>query len=73
MENLTQQQKDAKQAYLDKQQATMLAQYENANREERKAIIKQIDSFLPVTRSKEERIFWLKLRSKLERMNEKVR
>lgn len=72
MENLTQQQKDAKTEYLEKQQATMLANYEKADCEERKAIIKQVDSFLPVTRSKDERIFWLKFRYSLERLNEKV-
>ena len=72
MENLTQQQRDAKQAYLDKQQATILARCENSDSAERLAIIKQIDSFLPVTRSKDERIFWLKLRYKLERLNEKA-
>lgn len=71
MENLTQQQKDAKQAYLNKQQATILARYENADYAERLAVIKNIDSFLPVTRTKDERIFWLKLRYKIERLNEK--
>lgn len=70
MNNLTQEQLDAKQAYLNKQLATMLACYENADSTERKAIIKQVDSFLPVTRSKDEKTFWLKFRYKLERLCE---
>ncbi len=71
MNNLTQNQKDAKQAYLDNQQAQMLLTYQNADTNERKAIIRQIDSFLPVTSSKDEQNFWLKFRQKLERLNEK--
>ena len=70
MNNLTQNQKDAKQAYLGNQQAQMIARYENADQIERAAIIRQIDSFLPVTSSKDEKIFWLKFRQKLERLNE---
>lgn len=71
MNNLTQTQQDAKQAYLDNQQKQMLVIYQNANKNERTAIIKQIDLFLPVTRSKDEKIFWLKFRQKLERLNKK--
>jgi hypothetical protein len=69
MNNLTQTQQHAKQAYLNRQQEQMLAHYQNADLNERKAVIKQIDSFLPVI-SKDERIFWLKFRRKLERLNE---
>lgn len=70
MNNLTQEQQDAKQAYLNIQLSQMLGRYENADSMERKAIIKQVDSFLPITRSKDERIFWLKFRYKLERLCE---
>jgi hypothetical protein len=48
----------------------MIARYEKADKVERAAIIRQIDSFLPVTRS-DEKLFWLKFQQKLERLNEK--
>lgn len=69
MNNLTQNQRDAKQAYLDNQQAQMIARYENADKNERAAIIRQIDSFLPVIKG-DEKSFWLKFREKLERLND---
>ena len=69
MNNLTQTQQDAKQAFLDHQQAQMLVSYQNADTNERTAIIRQIDSFLEVV-SKDAKIFWLKFRQKLERLNE---
>jgi hypothetical protein len=69
MNNLTQNQRDAKQAYLDNQQAQMIARYEKANQNERAAIIRQIDGFLPTLKA-DEKSFWLKFRQKLERMNE---
>jgi len=61
--------KDAKQAYSDNQRAQMTARYEMADNAERAAIIRQIDSFLPLTRG-DEKSFWLKFRERLERMNE---
>jgi hypothetical protein len=70
MNNLTQIQLDAKQAYLTRQQKQMLSLYEKADTSERNAIIKQIDSFLSVI-SEEEKVFWLKFRRKLETINEK--
>ncbi len=70
MNNLTQTQQDAKAAYLKYQQEQMLALYENADTDERKAVIKQIDSFFSVI-SKDEKLFWLKFRRKLEILNEK--
>ncbi len=70
MNNLTQTQEDAKQAYLNYQQEQMLALYQKAQPSERKAIIKQIDSFLSVI-TKDEKIFWLEYRRKLEVLNEK--
>ena len=72
MNNLTQTQQDAKQAYLDRQQEQMLAIYQKADTNERKAIIRHIDSFFE-NGSKEEKIFWLKFRLKLETQNEKPR
>ena len=70
MNNLTQTQQDAKAAYLNKQSEQMLALYEKADTDERKAIIKQIDSFLSVV-SPDAKTFWLKFRHKLETLNEK--
>ncbi len=70
MNNLTQTQQDAKQAYLNRQSEQMLALYENADTDERKAIIKQINSFVSVV-SPDAKTFWLKLQQKLETLNEK--
>lgn len=67
--NLTQTQQEAKDAYLNNQQQKMLALYKDATITEKKAIIKNIDSFLPVT-SESEKVFWLKFRRKLEMMLE---
>ena len=69
MNNLTQTQKDAKQSYLDRQQAEMLTTYQNADQNERNAVINQIDSFLEIV-PPDAKIFWLKFRCKLERLNE---
>lgn len=71
MNNLTQTQRNTKQAFLDKQQAEMLTTYQNADQTERNAIINQIDSFLEVI-PKDAKIFWLKFRQKLERLNEQT-
>src|SRR5688572_7487579 len=67
--NLTQKQQQATQAYLNYQTEQILALYQNADKTERNAIIKQIDSFLSVI-SKDEKLFWLKFRRKLEAINE---
>ncbi len=69
MNNLTQIQQNAKEAYLNYQQEQMLGIYKQAQPSERKAIIKQIDYFLSVI-SKDEKLFWLKFRRKLEVLNE---
>jgi hypothetical protein len=69
MNNLTQTQQDAKQAYLQQQQESMLAQYEKADTSERKAIINHIDSFLS-TCNQDQKTFWLQFRRKLEKLNE---
>ena len=71
MNNLTQSQIEAKQAYLDRQAAQMPTIYQNADTNERNAIIRQIDFFPPVV-PKNAGIFWLKLRRRLERLNEKM-
>lgn len=70
MNNLTQTQQDAKQAYLNKQAEQMLVTYQQANESERIAVIKQIDSFLEIVPEEAKR-FWLKFRYKLERLNER--
>lgn len=69
MNNLTQPKWEAKDAYLNHQQEKMLALYKDASITEKKAIIKNIDSFLPVT-SESEKVFWLKFRRKLENLIE---
>ncbi len=71
MNNLTQTQQDAKQVFLERQQAEMLNTYQNADQTERNAVIKQIDSFLEVV-PKDAKIFWLKFRYKLERISEQT-
>lgn len=71
MTTLTQTQKEAKTDYLNRQQNKMLAIYGKADQTERNAIIKQIDSFLEVL-NKEQKLFWLRFRRKLERLNEKA-
>ena len=71
MNNLTQTQIEAKQAYLDRQANQMLAIYQNADTDERNAIIRQIDSFLSVV-PKDAKTFWLKFRQRLERLNEQL-
>jgi hypothetical protein len=67
--NLSQIQMNAKQAYLNYQSEQMLALYKQADKTERNAIIKQIDSFLSVI-SRDEKLFWLRFRRKLEAINE---
>ena len=71
MNNLTQTQTDAKQAYLNRQAKQMLAIYQNADTNERRAVIKQIDSFLEIV-TRDAKIFWLKFRRKLEKINKNL-
>ena len=71
MNNLTQTQQDAKRTYLDRQQAEMLIIYEKADTSERNAVIRQIDSFLEIV-PRDAKIFWLKFRCKLEKINENL-
>lgn len=70
MNNLTQTQSDAKQAYLNRQSAQMLIICQNADTNERNAVIRQIDSFLGIV-PLAAKIFWLKFRCKLEMIDEK--
>ncbi|MCY7377185.1 MAG: hypothetical protein LH472_14590 [Pyrinomonadaceae bacterium] len=69
MNNLTQTQQDAKRAYLTRQSEMMLAIYQNADTNEKNAVIRQIDFFLSVV-PEDVKTFWLKFRYKLERLNE---
>ncbi len=71
MNNLTQTQQEAKQSYLDQQQAAMLITYQNADQTERNAVIRHIDSFLEVM-PQDAKIFWLRFRCQLERLNENL-
>ncbi|MEJ7861234.1 MAG: hypothetical protein WKF90_06300 [Pyrinomonadaceae bacterium] len=69
MNNLTQKQQQAKQAFLNRQHDEMLAIYQNAEQNERNATIEQIDSFLSVV-PQDAKVFWLRFRHKLEMLNE---
>ncbi len=69
MNNLTQTQQQAKQAFLNREQDEMLAIYQNAEQNEGNAIIEQVDSFLSVV-PQDAKAFWLKFRRKLEMLNE---
>ena len=69
MNNLTQIQQQAKQAFLNRQQDEMLAIYQNAEQNERNAIVEQINSFLSLV-PQDAKTFWLKFRRKLEMLNE---
>lgn len=70
MNNLTQTKADAKAALLNQLQEQMIFLYQNADAAERKSIIKHIDAFFE-NGTKEEKIFWLKFRLKLEKPNGK--
>lgn len=69
MNNLAQPKRDAKQAYLDQQISTVADQYTASGANERAAVIRNIDGFLP-TLNEESKKFWLKVRRQLERINE---
>ena len=69
MNNLTQTQQAAKQAYLNYQQEQMLALYQKAEQNERNAITEEINSFLSVV-PQDAKIFWLKFLGRLEVLNE---
>jgi hypothetical protein len=69
MNNLSENQRNAKQAFLDNQQNEMLSRYKTADSTERAAIIRQIDGFLP-THKGDEKQFWLSFRQKLERIGD---
>ena len=71
MNNLTQNQLDAKQASLNHQQEQLLKMYNVADSEERKAVANHIYAFLHIV-SKDEKIFWLKFLNKLENEKPKV-
>ena len=70
MNNLSQTRQEAKRLYLRHQQEKVLKQLETTDRAERIAVIRHIDSFLHST-TPEGKIFWLKIREKLKRLNER--
>lgn len=67
--NLPQDKKTAKADILQKQLEQTLEIYEAASPDERRCAIRHIDSFLGKVYG-ENHIFWLKVRERLERMNE---
>lgn len=69
MDNLTQIQKETKAAFLEIQKEKVVNNYRNSSANERAAVIRNIDSFLPPC-NESERIFWLKVRYELERISE---
>ena len=69
MSNLSQTREEAKQLYLKHQQEKVLNHLETADKSEMIAVIRHIDGFLKST-TPEGKIFWLKIREKLERFNE---
>lgn len=69
MDNLTQTQIAAKAGILDSQRRRVVDLYRNSDQQEQLAVIRQIDSMLPVLIG-EQKIFWLKLRENLERLSE---
>jgi len=71
MNNLTQSQQSAKAEFLKQQAEQMLIIYQNADKAERNAVIKQIDSLLEIV-PKDAKNFWLKFRRKLERLKEQI-
>ena len=67
MNNLTQTQKDAKEAYLNQCQEQMLKMYNIACQNERQAVAEHINAFLPIV-SEDEKVFWLKFISRMEKI-----
>jgi hypothetical protein len=70
MNNLSENHQNAKQSFLANQQNEMLSRYKDADKDERAAVIRQIDGFLP-TLTGDEKAFWLSFRQKLERLAER--
>jgi hypothetical protein len=68
--NLTQTPIDAKQASLNQQAEQMLKTYNVADKTERKAVVSQINAFLPIV-SKDEKVFWLNFLCRLKKIDEK--
>lgn len=67
--NLTQKISVAKQDYLNQQTAEIAERYKSATVDERAAVLKQIDSLLPVLEG-EQKVFWMKLRARLVAIDE---
>lgn len=65
--NLTQTQKDAKEAYLNQCKEQMLKMYNIACQNERQAVAEHINAFLPIV-SEDEKFFWLNFISQMEKI-----
>ncbi len=66
---MTTEQIEAKRAFLENQQAAMLKQYKHCPDAERKAVINQVNSLMPVLKG-EQKQFWLSFRNKLANRNQ---
>lgn len=66
---MTNTQIEAKNAYLENQQAEMLKRYDQCPDAERLAIINQVNSLMPVLKG-EQKSFWLDFRNKLANRNQ---
>lgn len=65
---MTNAQIEAKNSYLENQQNEMLERYEQVDDAEKKAIINQVNSLMPVLQGKQKE-FWLNFRNKLANRN----
>ncbi len=65
---MTNAQIEAKNAYLENQQNEMLERFDQVDDAERKAIINQVNSLMPVLQGKQKE-FWLDFRNKLANRN----
>lgn len=68
MNNLTQTQTEAKNAFLTQQSEQMLKVYNIADTDERKAVASHINAFLPVV-PEEAKTFWLNFLNQLEKID----
>lgn len=67
--NAAETRKQAKELYLKRQRAQVIARLKGADDNERKSVIKHIDSFLHTT-TPDGKTFWLKIRREVERQIE---
>lgn len=69
MNNLPQSAANSKFTTLEPQRNAVIVHFRNARKDERAAVIRHLDGILPNC-ERDERIFWLKVRRELERINE---